>query len=445
MILFRQNAMKKMSSPEDLTKGIQITNYWQWLLMWIAWGFLIALFIWACVADISTRVRGTGIFLPHGGRVVDASAPFSNTLDKIFYTVGDYVEKGEVIAQFTSSTRKRELGHVERDLRQAEQLYRENQDTINKNRERRNLNLAKLIETITEETGAVSLSLEESKKNYEDSLRLFNENFITQTTLSNKRLTYTKTQSELHALQTRRDQLNQTEYEKQHQEDLRLTELRQAVTRQEDRRQTARRNIEELEVLAPVSGEVMEIKAPEGALLQVGTPFMSVMTNTAKRNFTSIVMVEGSAGDDNIGLLNLVQTNKNTELEFIAYVNATSGKKITRGTELQIEVDYLSRNEYGMVEGTAVSVSELPITAAGIRSKLANKALVDQFTRTGALYEVRVRLKHDPSSKNGLSWTSRRGAEESFINIGSLGSAEFILEKRKPISLLIPLLRSFFT
>ncbi len=442
--MFRYNALKKMSSPDDLDTNIQITSYRHWLFLLIAWVFLVVLIIWACVADISTRVSGNGIFLPYGGRVVDASAPFSDTLDKIFHTIGDYVEKEEVIAQFSSSSRKKELVVAERDLRQAEQLYEQNKQIISTDRELRNHNLAKQTKNIQAEIESARLATEESEKAHQDSIRLFNDNLITQTTLSNKRLAYTKARSELHALQTQLDRLSQTDFEKKYQEDLRLTELQQTVTRQADRRQTALRNLEELQVLAPVAGEVLEIKAPEGTLLQAGTSFMSIMTNTTKRNFTSIIMVEGSTSDDKVGLLNLVQTNQRAGLEFIAYVNAADGKRITRGTELQIEVDYLNRNEYGMVEGIVVSVSELPITAAGIASKLANQALVDQFTRAGALYEVRIELKSDPASKNGLSWTSPRGAEENSINIGSLGTVEFILEKRKPITMLIPLLRSFF-
>ena len=442
--MFRFNALQKITSPEDLTKNIQITNYWYWLLLMIMGGFFLGLIIWACIADISTRIRGDGIFLPYGGRVVDAAAPFSDTLDQIFYNPGDYVEKGDTIAQFSSSSRRKELNATERNLLLAEQLHQQHQHNVSEDRKRRSLNLEKQTANIGAEIAAARIAVEEAERSHQNSVKLFNDNLITQTTLSNKRLAYTKSRSELHGLQTQLDRLNQAEFEKTYQEDLSLTELQQAVTREEDRRQIALQNLEELKVLAPVDGEVLEIKAPEGALLQAGTPFMSIMTNTAKRNFTSIIMIEGSSSDENVGLLNLVQTNQRAELEFIAYVNAADGKRITRGTELQIEVDYLNRNEYGMVEGIAINVSELPITSAGIASKLANKALVEQFTRAGSLYEVRVKLKRDPVSKNGLAWTSPRGAEESFINIGSLGRVEFILEKRKPITMLIPLLRSFF-
>lgn len=442
--MFRFNALQKISSPEDLTKNIQITNYWYWLLLLIMGVFFAGLVVWACVADISTRIRGDGIFLPYGGRVVDASAPFTDTLDQIFFNPGDYVEKGDTIAQFRSSGRRKELSSTERNLLLAEQLHTQHRQNISEDRLRRRRNLDKQTVNIEAEIAASRVAVEEAELSHQNSLKLFNDNLITQTTLSNKRLAFTKARSELHALQTRLDRLNQAEFEKRYQEDLRLTELRQAVTREENRLQVAQQNLEELKVLAPVEGEVLEIKAPEGALLRAGAPFMSIMTNTTKRNFTSIVMLEGSFGDENSGLLNLVQTNQRAELEFIAYVNAADGKRISRGTELQIEVDYLNRNEYGMVEGIAINVSELPITAAGIEAKLANKALVSQFTRAGSLYEVRVKLKRDPVSKNGLAWTSPRGEEESFINIGSLGKVEFILEKRKPISMLIPLLRSFF-
>lgn len=442
--MFRFNALQKISSPEDLTKNIQITNYWYWLLLLIMGAFLAGFIAWACVADISTRIRGSGIFLPYGGRVVDASAPFTDTLEKIFYNPGDYVEKGDTIAQFRSSARQKALSNARRNLLLAEQLHEQNEFTISEDRKRRSRNLSKQTENLSTEIETARTAVEDARKNHEDSLTLFNRNLITQTTLTNKRQAYTTARSELHAMQTRLDRLNQAEFEKRYQEDLRLTELRQSVTREEARRQAAVQNLDELKVLAPVEGEVLEIKAPEGALLQAGTPFMSIMTNTVKRNFTSIVMVESGIGDDNLGLLDLVQTNQRAELEFIAYVNAADGKRITRGTELQIEVDYLNRNEFGMVEGIAVNVSELPITAAGIESKLANRALVNQFTQAGSLYEVRVKLKRDPASKNGLAWTSPRGAEESFINIGSLGRVEFILEKRKPITMLIPLLRSFF-
>jgi len=288
--VFRFNALQKISSPEDLTKNIQITNYWYWLLLLIMGAFLAGFVVWACVADISTRIRGSGIFLPYGGRVVDASAPFTDTLENVFYNPGDYVEKGDTIAQFRSSARQKALSNAQRNLLLAEQLHEQNELNISEDRRRRGRNLAKQVENLTTEIQTARAAVEEARQNFDDSRTLFNRNLITQTTLTNKRQAYTNARSELHAMQTRLDRLNQAEFEKRYQEDLRLTELRQAITREEARRQAAVQNLEELKVLAPVEGEVLEIKAPEGALLQAGTPFMSIMTNTVKRNFTSIIM-----------------------------------------------------------------------------------------------------------------------------------------------------------
>lgn len=442
--MFRYKALQKISTPEDLTRNIQVTNYTLWVLAVLLGVFLAGFIAWACVANLSTRVQGVGLFLPYGGRIIDASAPYTNTLKIIKVDVGDYVEKGDALAEFSSVDKEKALNTAQRNLTLDRELHKKVDDSIKEDRIQRAKDLKKRLTNIRAELASTRREVQETKASYENSHKLFDDKLITQSSLSNKRLAYTNARKEAHNLESRIDTIKQNDLEKRNQEDLRLTKLEQSIARNEDRYEIALSTIAALNVLAPVSGEVVEIKAPEGVLLSAGSPFLSIMTNTNRRSFTSIRMAEGSINDTGTPLISFIQTSQRNEVEFIAYVNAQNGKKIKPGVQSQIEVDYLDRNEFGMVEGVIISVSEFPITSSGIQSKIANQALVNQFTKQGTLYEVRVQLKRDLGSKNGFAWTSSKGAEEDQISVGSLGNIEFIVETRKPITLLLPLLRSFF-
>jgi HlyD family secretion protein len=69
-----------------------------------------------------------------------------------------------------------------------------------------------------------------------------------------------------------------------------------------------------------------------------------------------------------------------------------------------------------------------------------NAALVRELTRKGPPLAVAVSLERDPATKSGYKWSSSTGARVELTS-GTLATGTFVVESKRPISLLIPLLR----
>ena len=86
------------------------------------------------------------------------------------------------------------------------------------------------------------------------------------------------------------------------------------------------------------------------------------------------------------------------------------------------------------------AVAQYPATEAGMLSLFNNTALVRELTRNGPPIAVEVELSRDPSTRSGYSWSSRTGANVE-LSSGTLAGGTFVVESKRPITLLIPLLR----
>ena len=97
--LFREDALKKLSSPEQLDQAIQITSARAWI--WLA-GLAVVMaagLMWGFFGSIPTRVNGAGIIIYEGGEVFPAESEGQGKLLEILVEPGQSVEKGEVVAK----------------------------------------------------------------------------------------------------------------------------------------------------------------------------------------------------------------------------------------------------------------------------------------------------------------------------------------------------------
>ena len=84
--------------------------------------------------------------------------------------------------------------------------------------------------------------------------------------------------------------------------------------------------------------------------------------------------------------------------------------------------------------------AQYPATEAGMLSLFNNAALVRELTRNGPPIAVEVVLSKDASTRSGYAWSSRTGADVE-LSSGTLAGGTFVVESKRPITLLIPLLR----
>jgi hypothetical protein len=106
--IFREEALKKLYSAEDLEKALYVTKPINWLFLIIMFLLSVAVIIWSFLGSISTIVSCQGIYLdlskfkvivaPATGHVVSSSV-----------LVGDNINEGDVIATIWDENEKKEI------------------------------------------------------------------------------------------------------------------------------------------------------------------------------------------------------------------------------------------------------------------------------------------------------------------------------------------------
>ena len=99
--------------------------------------------------------------------------------------------------------------------------------------------------------------------------------------------------------------------------------------------------------------------------------------------------------------------------------------------------------EYGYLLGTVTFVSDFPTTSRAVQRTLRNPELVAALTRGDAPYEIRVDLRLDPTTASGYLWSSSDGPPIDILT-GTLCSVLITVERRRPIDLVIPMIRDQF-
>jgi len=172
-------------------------------------------------------------------------------------------------------------------------------------------------------------------------------------------------------------------------------------------------NLEKTRIKSSVSGVVSDIKVNEGAAL--------------------------GQGNDVVTIRQLSEENL-----IVCYIPLNSGKKVKPGMPVIIKPTTINEQEYGHMEAEVVKIDEYVATAASMRGILGDDTLVQAFTQNGPVVGVTCRLRTDESTASGYWWSNKKGAD-IMITEGTLISADIVIEKKKPISMIIPLLKEKLT
>jgi HlyD family secretion protein len=408
--IFRAAALERVASPEQLDHLVKVAKPLDWILGLVIVLGLTSVLVWSVVGRIPTRVPAEGILIGSGGRVVDAVSAAAGRLASINVAVGDRVSKGQVVAAIAQT-------ETEQRHRSAVEVYRE--------REREHADLAKKIERELETKAQNFAKLEAA---FEQIVRA-----------TEQRIEYLK--SEVHNLEglfakgytirrnveERRRELTDAQQRKEdtHNEILKLRAQKFDLETQRERERQdsqfrlneARRQMDQLtgelgrntEVASPIAGTVIEVKISPGSVLTVGMPVIAIETESAN-------------------------------LDALVYVPADVGKTVKPGMDVRLEPSTVKREEFGMLVGTVISISEFPITPQGMLAMLHNETLAKRFSRDGAPYGAVVRLQRDDSTFSGYRWAVGSGPS-LHLTSGTMARAEITTRNQRPFDLVVPLIK----
>ena len=133
---------------------------------------------------------------------------------------------------------------------------------------------------------------------------------------------------------------------------------------------------------------------------------------------------------------------KETNLESLAFFSPGDGKRLKAGQRVRITPSSTKQQRHGGIEGEVISIRRLPVNDQALVKRLGLESLLDAVrTKPRApLIEVKTSMKKDSSTISGYDWGGGPGPELE-ITTGTPTEVRVLVDERRPISYVIPILR----
>jgi HlyD family secretion protein len=407
--IFRQVALERLSSPEQLDRLITVASPLGWTALLAIVVVLSAIVVWGIFGRVATRVEGSGILVSRGGQLFDAKAPAAGTLASVV-PIGATVKSGDIVATLDDTAIKQSLQHAQNVLHEQEQELVE----LNARFERE-IAARKKVDGQQRDTLTAAIQSAEQRRAFYGAEYTGEESMAAKGFLTRRSVQETRQlmeTAEQDAQRARNDLLRIAA------EELDQTGRRdQEVWRQQQAINTAHRALEELQIrleqntriVSPIAGHVTEIKAAVGTVVSPGHPVISIE--------------QGGEG-----------------LQLMLYIPPEQGKKVAPRMEVRIAPATVNKEEFGTLTGHVRDISEFPISPEGMLAILGNQDLVKLFSAQGAPYAARVDLVADIASPSGYQWSTGTGPSVA-LSAGTTATGEVTVRTQPPIALVLPLLR----
>ncbi|MFJ6698246.1 biotin/lipoyl-containing protein [Streptomyces sp. NPDC091272] len=196
---------------------------------------------------------------------------------------------------------------------------------------------------------------------------------------------------------------------------------------------------------SPVAGQVTEVLAEEGRLLPAGATVLNVRTDKGDRpvravaagRVRALVAKTGAVvtlGAD-VAVLERVK-NPGDPMVAMLYVPTGSGSTVPVGASVELSVQSVPRQKYGVLRGRVKAVGRVPQTPAQISGFLGDSALAEQFSRQGNPVAVLVQLERS-ATRSGYAW-STGGGPPFLLDSTAPVTAAVHLSAQHPVDWLLP-------
>ncbi len=413
--IFRQSALDRLSSPEQLDMLFQVVRPAYWAALSALLLLLSVLVVWGFYGTVTTMVSGQGILLREGARV-DASSPGSGRLEAIFVDIDDSAEKGQVIARLAQP----DLWHQIAEMRgRVEILRAERAMGTEMGADKKTLE----SEFLARRRQALNSSIKVGRDRA-DSLReqleqydaLYAKKYITRSQYLEVKDRYNAALQEILSFNEELARLPMTaadttsQIERQRIDvDMRLLTAEKQLSALEERYDL------ETSIRSPETGRVLEIFKLEGQVISAGEALLSL-----------------ERSDDS-----------GAPLYVHAYVQPQDGKKILQEMEAQISPSVVKQEEFGVLRGRVTQVSSFPASARGMTRVLGNEQLVQALSSGGAPIAVTMALYPSDRTESGYVWSSTDGPPLT-LQSGTLCGVTVVVRRQAPATLVLPFLKKFF-
>ena len=205
----------------------------------------------------------------------------------------------------------------------------------------------------------------------------------------------------------------------------RLTQLRYDIKAANNRREqniqeqrnqinSRQEEIERLSIIrAPISGCVVDRGIHIGEVVQSGSTLFTIQNQTDSKTLESLV-----------------------------FFPARDAKRLQIGQRVRVSPTTTKQQRHGGIEGEITSINVLPIRDDAVIKRLGVRSLLESVRgpQAAPLIEVSTSLQRDPNTVSGYDWGGGEGPNIQ-ITTGTTTNVRVLVEERRPISYVIPILR----
>jgi multidrug efflux pump subunit AcrA (membrane-fusion protein) len=197
---------------------------------------------------------------------------------------------------------------------------------------------------------------------------------------------------------------------------------------------------------SPVSGQVTAVLARQGERLAADSPVLKVRTAEGDTVVRSLDAGRVSALAATVG--QIIRTGADVaSIEKVAhagdplyatvYVPAENAAAIPADAPVDLTVQSVPAQEYGVLRGHVKSVDRSAQSPQSIGAFLGDGQLGEQFTEDGRPVAVTVRLDTSKSTKSGYAWSSADGPPYDLTSM-TLATGSIRLAGQRPVDWLLP-------
>ena len=408
----RRSEPEHLGAPERLDRVLYVTTPRAWMALVAMIAILSVVVAWAIFGQISTYVRADGIILSRGGMLVEAASPMDGRLVRILSAVGDPVSEGDVVAEIlvpgiverhrSAVARAEDLA---RSLGEREAAAAEENAVADQNLA---LHRARLEEL--ERSGRALVETLDARLQWDRAL--LGQGAIDRESMERGEQALMVARQNLFDALRQREELEAEDLRRRNGLLIQLEEARAEYRAAERRAEELAAAMQSWRVLAPLAGRVTEVRAQPGDTLSAGQAVLGIET--------------GGAG-----------------LDVLFYASVAEGKRIAPGMRVLVSPAGVRREVHGSMIGTVESISDFPVSLAGVNSVIRDRDLAGLFFRHGPPYAGRVTLQPDPSNPTGFAWTSSQVADLR-VSPGTFAGVEIEVRRQPPAALVAPrIMRAF--
>lgn len=409
--MFRKSALESLATPERLDATMQITRPRAWVALAAILLILVSSLVWSIFGTLPASVEGQGIIIREGGTFNIVSFGSGVVTEMADLDVGAAVHRGQVLAKVAQPELAQQVAAQSKaveQLRQEEADLRARLAQLRPVQERtytlQQAVLRRTIATREEQLQSLRIILQGQEE-------LLRDGLITRQRYEQSRQQALGAEADIDNARTMLQKLSVEKIETEVAQDNRMSDMGSRLLQAQNRLEDLTLQYEMASrITSPHEGVVVETMAMQGDVVKSGQPILSIEAN------------EG-------------------QLEAVVYLPPNSNAKLLKpGMAAQISPATAKKERFGYLNGTVTGVGQYPATESGMLSLFNNAALVRELNRNGPPIPVQVRLTRDPASRSGYKWSSSTGNRVE-LSSGTLATGTFVVENRRPISLLIPLLR----